>query len=147
MYLIFFLIPNLFCHPERVAEGSTSYLLKTLCIVLGLVCVALAALGAVLPLLPATPFLLLALWLFARSSSRLERWLISNRLFGRYLDNYRRGLGVPLAVKIGTLSLLLVTISLSAIYATSSWGVRALLFAVAIGVTIHILSIKTCKRK
>ncbi len=118
--------------------------MRSIYLVFGLVCVVLAALGALLPLLPTTPFLLLALWLFARSSPRLEHWLISNRLFGRYLDNYRRGLGVPLKVKIGTLTLLWATISLSAIYATSLRWVRLLLLAVAIGVTIHVLLLKTC---
>lgn len=121
--------------------------MRALFLICGLLCVGLAALGVVLPLLPTTPFLLLALWLFARSSKHLEHWLISNRLFGSYLDNYRRGLGVPLQVKVATLALLWTTLALTAVFAVDRWWIRGLLLAVAMGVTIHISMLKTCPKR
>ena len=66
----------------------------------GLLCVMLGLLGAVLPLLPTTPFLLVAAACFERSSPRLQRWLFSNRLFGDALRRYRNGEGMPRRSKI-----------------------------------------------
>lgn len=72
---------------------------------LGLICVALAAVGVVLPLLPTVPFLLLAAFFFARSSSRLHNWLISHRTFGpMILDWQTSGAIRPGAKKAATLS-------------------------------------------
>ncbi|MCX8954814.1 YbaN family protein [Ruegeria sp. NA] len=72
---------------------------------LGLLCVAMAAIGVVLPLLPTVPFLLLAAFFFARSSSRLHNWLLSHRIFGpMILDWQSSGAIRPAAKKAATLS-------------------------------------------
>ncbi|MDQ7773578.1 MAG: YbaN family protein [Elusimicrobiales bacterium] len=106
---------------------------------LGVFFVALGALGAALPVLPTTPFLLLAAWCFARSSGRLHRWLHENRFFGEYLRRYRSGEGIPLRAKIISISLLWLTLGTSAAWA---WPERpwlaALLISVGAGVTAHI---------
>ena len=110
----------------------------------GLFFTALALLGIMLPVLPTTPFLLLAAWCFARSSPRLYDWLHENRLFGEYLRRYRNGEGLPLQVKVTTISLLWLTLGFSAAWA---WPQRPWL-AGALGligaaVTAHIALIKT----
>ena len=66
----------------------------------GALAVLLGILGIFLPLLPTTPFLLLASWCFARGSDRLHRWLLSHRVFGEYLRNFEAGRGIPLKAKI-----------------------------------------------
>lgn len=66
----------------------------------GVLAVLLGILGLFLPLLPTTPFLLLASWCFARGSDRLHRWLLSHRVFGEYLRNFEAGRGIPLKAKI-----------------------------------------------
>ncbi|KIC40919.1 MAG: YbaN family protein [Ruegeria sp.] len=72
---------------------------------LGLICVALAVVGIVLPLVPTVPFLLLAAFFFARSSSRLHTWLITHRTFGpMILDWQRSGAIRPAAKKAATVS-------------------------------------------
>jgi uncharacterized membrane protein YbaN (DUF454 family) len=111
----------------------------------GLLCVGLGMLGAFLPLLPTTPFLLLALWLFDRSSPRLREWLLGNRLFGRYLRDYRAGRGIPLAGKAGTLVLLWAAIGFSVLRMAESVWLKAGLLAVAVGVTIHVMAIGTSR--
>lgn len=72
---------------------------------LGLLCVGLAVIGIALPLLPTVPFLLLAAFFFARSSSRLHNWLVSHGTFGpMILDWQRSGAIRPAAKKAATLS-------------------------------------------
>lgn len=100
-----------------------------------------------IPVLPTTPFLLLAAVCYARSSERFYHWLITNRWCGQYIRNYREGRGMPLKQKILTLSLLWLTIGSTAWLAISQWWIRWTLFGIAIGVTVHLLRIKTYKPK
>jgi uncharacterized membrane protein YbaN (DUF454 family) len=72
---------------------------------LGLLCVGLAMVGVILPLLPTVPFLLLAAFFFARSSSRLHNWLTTHQIFGpMILDWQRSGAIRPPAKKAATVS-------------------------------------------
>lgn len=78
---------------------------------LGLVCVALGVIGAFLPLLPTVPFLLLAAFLFARSSERLHHWILSHRTFGPTIDDWNRSGAIrPRAKRIATLSIIALPI-------------------------------------
>lgn len=120
---------------------------KGIYIALGIFFVGLGFLGAFLPVLPTTPFLLLALWLFSRSSERWKHWLLTNRLCGKYISDYHNGNGIPKRVKLYTLILLWAGITWSAFGVIESWWVRYVLFAIAIGVTVHILRIKNKKMR
>ena len=121
--------------------------IRTLLIVLGTLCVALAVLGMFLPVLPTTPFLLLAAICYSRSSERFYRWLITNRWCGEYIRNYRDGRGIPLKQKVLTILLLWLTIGSTAWLAVSQWWIRLILFGIAVSVTVHLLRIKTYKPK
>jgi len=120
-------------------------LIRALLIAAGLLCVALATAGVFLPILPTTPFLLLAAACFARSSERLYLWLHENRWFGPFLTRYRAGLGIPLLSKLMIITLLWVTLAASAFLAMPDrlWWVRLILGAVVLGVTPHLLWIPT----
>ena len=74
--------------------------------VMGALAVVLGVIGIFVPLLPTTPFLLLASWCFARGSRRLHGWLLSHRVFGEYLRNFEAGRGIPLRAKIVATALL-----------------------------------------
>lgn len=74
--------------------------MKHLFNVIGVISVLLGILGIFLPLLPTTPFLLLASACFARGSKPLHDWLLKHRVFGEYLRNFEAGKGIPLKAKI-----------------------------------------------
>ncbi|HDP68835.1 MAG TPA: DUF454 domain-containing protein [Candidatus Marinimicrobia bacterium] len=109
----------------------------------GIFSVGLGTLGVFLPLLPTTPFLLLAAACFVRSSPRHYQWLMRHRWFGAYIRNYREKRAIPRKIKIITLSLLWCTLGYSAIFVTERLPVRIGLFLIGAAVTVHILKIKT----
>ena len=113
----------------------------------GTIFLGLGIVGIFLPVLPTTPFLLLSAACYARSSKRFYDWLMNNKWFGTYIKNYREGRGVPLKFKIFTLSLLLLTIIFSVFFVLNNFWIKIILILIAIGVTIHILTIKTYKKK
>ena len=118
---------------------------RTLLIFSGTFFLVLGILGIFLPILPTTPFLLLASFCYARSSQKFYRWLLNNRLCGAYIKNYIEGRGIPLKQKIFTLLLLWLTIGYSAIFIVPVVWVKILLAVIAIAVTIHLVKIKTGK--
>lgn len=108
----------------------------------GTILVGIGILGIFLPLLPTTVFFLMAAWCYARSSQKFYDWLHKNRLFGKYLKNYREGRGISRPSKISTIVVLWGGI-LYSIFVTHSVPVQLVLAAIAIGVTIHIVMIPT----
>ena len=127
---------------EPAASGRTARLLWSAA---GTFFLSLGLVGIAVPLLPTTPFLLLAAACYLRGSARMHTWLMTNKYFGQYLKDYRAGRGMPRKAKIGTVSLLWIGIVISAVFATSSTIVRIGLFVVAMVVTIHIITLKTKK--
>ena len=137
---------------EQYGDGSnqvsktSSRLIRGLLITAGTFFVGLGVLGIFVPLLPTTPFLLLAAACYVRSSKRFYNWLLNNKWFGNYIKNYREKKGVPLKVKLSSLSLLWITILFSAVFVVDIFFVRIILILIATCVTIHILYIRTLKR-
>jgi len=108
-------------------------------------CAGLGIIGIFVPILPTTPFLLLAAACYMRSSEWLYQWLINNRIFGVYIRNYIEGKGMPIRIRIFTILLLWLTIGLSMTFAVQNLVIRIILICIAIGVTVHIVLIR--KRK
>ncbi len=115
-------------------------------IVLGSITLGLGVAGIFLPVLPTTPFLLLAAALYCKGSPKLYRWLLDNKHLGAYIRNYREHRAIPLRAKIVSVSTMWATVLLSAFLAVNVWWLRVLLFAIAVAVTWHILSFKTLKK-
>lgn len=107
----------------------------TLAVVLGLI-------GIFLPLLPTTPFLLLATACYMRGSQRMANWLMSNRLFGQYIRDFHENRGIPRKTKIWALSIMWVSLGISAWVMPVDWA-RPLLLIPGIGVTIYLWRYKT----
>lgn len=124
---------------------NTRKLKKYIFITLATIFVALGAIGIFLPLVPTTPFLLLAVYFYMNSSKKHLKRLLSNKLLGPYIRSYLSREGIPMKLKIRTLSILWITIISTMIFATDKLVVRVMLTIIAIGVTIHILLKKTKK--
>ena len=116
---------------------------RSLLVAAGCACVALGTAGIFLPLLPTTPFLLLAAACFIRGSDRLYKWLITHRWLGAYVRQYREHRAITRRAKLVTLSLLWLTIGYSALAVARRLALRLLLIAVAVGVTLHVLRLRT----
>lgn len=113
---------------------------KPLLTALGLISLVLGAVGIVLPLLPTTPFLLLSAYCFARSSGRLQSYLLGHRIFGEYISNYyNREMTRP--HKIRTLGVMWagIIICCIAIGSVIPW---ILLPGIATLVSIHIIRLR-----
>ncbi len=115
-------------------------------LVAGSVALGVGVVGVVVPVLPTTPLLIVTAFCYARGSSRGYRWLVTNRLFGRYLNDYLCGRGVALKVKVGALVLLWGVIAVTAVFFTDRLWLRVLLPAIAVAVTVHVLMLKTRRR-
>lgn len=110
---------------------------------LGSFFVGLGTIGIFVPLLPTTPFLLLAAACYLRSSRKLYVWLLNNRLWGKYLKDYVEKRAVPLRVKLVSILLLWLTILYSALFVIDLLWLKILLLSIATGVTVHILLLRS----
>lgn len=128
-----------------VELGAPRRIQRALLLGAGLLFVGLGLIGVLVPMLPTTPFLLLAAACFARSSDKMHRWLLENRLFGEYIRRYRAGEGLPLASKLIAISLLWATLgpSVFLVMPAHLWWARGIMLAIGAGVTIHLLRIRT----
>ncbi len=118
-------------------------LTKIVLIIAGSISLALGLLGIILPLLPTTPLLLLAAACYVRSSSRLYEWLITNKYFGSYIENYRLGKGIPLKAKVIGVSVLWLSMGYTILNVVPFFIVKLLLFCTALFFSWFILKQKT----
>ena len=120
--------------------------MKILLTILGLISLGLGILGAFLPVLPTTPFLLLSAALFLRGNAGLYDWLMNHPKFGSYISNFLVHKAIPLRVKVVAISTLWLTLLYCAVFVAEHWAFRLFFIFIAIAVTIHILSYKTLKK-
>ena len=114
-------------------------------ILCGCLAVVLGILGIFRPLLPTTPFLLLAAACFFRSSPRLYNWLISHKRMGPYIRNFREHRAIPLKAKVISVSMVWITMLIAAFGVVPHLWIRVALLLLAAGISWHILSYKTLK--
>ncbi|HGM9634419.1 TPA: YbaN family protein [Staphylococcus aureus] len=117
--------------------------MRLILIVIGLIFTALGIAGAVLPLLPTTPFLLVAVFCFARSSDRFYNWLINQKIYKEYVENFYLHRGYTLQQKIKILISLYIVIGFS-IYMVDVLSVRVgLIIMVIIQTAVLFTFVKT----
>lgn len=124
---------------------ATRTSVRILLTIAGTCFLGLGAVGVLVPVLPTTPFLLLAAACYARSSTRFYGWLLSNRWCGKYIKSYREEKAIPFRAKVTALALLWLTIGFSVAFVVSALALRLILAAIAVAVSVHIMSIRTLK--
>lgn len=112
---------------------------------LGTMSLGLGVIGVFVPVLPTTPFLLLAAACYARGSPRVYCWLINNRLFGAYVRSYREGRGLPWMVRVFTIIMLWLTIGVTVLVLIDGLWLRLLLLGIAAAVTVHVALLRPRK--
>lgn len=115
---------------------------KMLLISVGLIALLLGTIGIILPILPTTPFVLLAAGCFSLSSPGLTQMLRRNQYLGSYIDNYMNKTGVPKRVKIRAIIFLWVGLAIS-IWLIGKWIMTIVLIIIGSGVTIHLVKMKS----
>jgi uncharacterized protein len=139
---LFYLIISIcfLCYPELPMVFMRGFY-----IVLGLLCIFMAALGVILPGLPATPFLLLASFVFARSSKRMHDWLVNNKIFGPILSDFLDRKGIWLNIKIYSIIVMWGMVSLSVFYFIDNETVKYIAVGGALVGTFAVSHFKTIR--
>lgn len=106
---------------DSVGPGERWGARRAVYFVLGWFFFGLGVLGAVLPVLPTTPFMLLAAWAFSNSSRRFEHWLLEHPWFGPGIKRWRAHRVVPARIKLVSYGTMLVTFTLSLASGRLSW--------------------------
>lgn len=128
---------------QKIKTAALPAVYRYAYLISGFLLVGIGVLGIFLPILPTTIFLILASACFMKSSPKANEWLKNNKFLGAYLRNYQDKTGLTVTAKVTNISILWISILLSAYFLTDEVYFRLLLFAIAIGVTIHLLMIKT----
>ncbi len=118
---------------------------RALFVVAGCIALAIGIVGIVVPVLPTTPFLLLAAACFVRGSRQAYEMLMRNRFVGGYIRDYLEHRGMTAGGKVWTLALMGTALTVTAVLATDSAVVRVVLALILVGVSAHILAIKTLR--
>jgi uncharacterized membrane protein YbaN (DUF454 family) len=127
---------------SRNVEAPGNMLSRLLWNIAGTVSLAVGVVGTVVPVLPTTPFLLIAAACYLRGSKRMYDWMVENRYVGSYLRDYVEGRGVSLRAKAVSVAVLWALILFSALFVTDSEIIRVVLLVVAAAVTVHLLTLK-----
>ena len=117
--------------------------MRTFLLLAGHVSLALGIVGILVPLLPTTPFLLLAAACYIRGSKSTYNWLMNHRIFGTYIKNYQEGGGISTKLKIVLIVMIWATIPLSSVLIIESFVIRGVLLVIAAIVSIIILRLPT----
>lgn len=127
---------------EKFLKINKSPVIRWALLTVGWLAIVLGVVGIFLPLLPTTPFLLLAAGCFARSSARFHHWLLNHKYLGPYIHLYLDGKGIPLKAKCYIIGVLWITMAFS-IYIVPLLAVKFLLMATATCVTVYLIRLPT----
>ena len=130
------------CNPPPSRPHARQALVKIVLTTVGILAIVLGVIGIFVPLLPTTPFLLLAAACFARSNKDMQNWLLNHRLFGSYLRNYEEGRGIPFRAKVLALVLMWSSLAYAAWRYESLW-LRLLIVSTGAAVSMFLLRLPT----
>lgn len=105
----------------KMTDKNTMQAFKPLYFTLGWVFFGAGLAGAFLPVLPTTPFMILALWMFSKSSDRFHQWLYQHRIFGPSLQCWHQYRVIPWQAKMASISMMTISFILILIYSPMHW--------------------------
>ena len=120
---------------------------KTILLMGGFLCTGIGIAGIFLPVVPTTGPLLIAAWLFARSSRRFHTWLVEHRLFGRYIRTFIKYKAITVRGKVFSILAMWGMIAVSGVFFVDSTAVRIILGLAAAAGAVVILRYPTLKRE
>ncbi|MEC7115660.1 MAG: YbaN family protein [Actinomycetota bacterium] len=113
-------------------SSAKSFFVKSLLLLLGLIFVGLGFIGIIVPGMPTTVFMILAAACFAKSSPKFEQWILDLPGIGRLVQDHRNGLGMPQKSKAIAITMMVLAVTLSIIFAITSTLVQILVGGVGI---------------
>lgn len=127
-------------------SGSLNHAARVAFLVAGILSLGLGIVGMFLPLLPTTPFVLLAAACFARSSDRFYRWLIEHRSFGPIVIEWRTYRSIPYRVKLTAIALMAVSLGTSIVFFVRPAWLQAALAVFGVGLAVWLYRIPSRDR-
>jgi len=118
-------------------------LIKTFFLFIGIFSLVLGFIGIFLPLLPTTPFILMAAYCFAKSSERFHRYIMQHKLFGRMVTDFYEKKVISTKNKIIALTLMWITLSLSVIFFMPHIWVKLVVLGIGVSVTVYLLTFRS----
>ena len=112
--------------------SAKSFFVKSLLLLLGFIFVGLGFIGIIVPGMPTTVFMILAAACFAKSSPKFEQWILDLPGIGRLVQDHRDGLGMPQKSKAIAITMMVLAVTLSIIFAITSTLVQILVGGVGI---------------
>ena len=128
-------------------NSVTGSLKKGVYFIIGVLALGAVIVGAFLPVIPTTPFILLSAWCFFRSSTKIYQWVISNETFGPTIENFQEGRGITVKTKIRAVVMMWLTISISVYFFITNMYLIAFLYIIAISVSIYLYKLPTLKEQ
>ena len=113
----------------------------------GFACIALGAAGLVLPVLPTTPFILLAAFCFAQASPRLHRWLLRSRTFGPMIREWQQHRAIPWRTKLTAIALMSATMAGSIVLFVRPWPLQVGLSLLGLALAVWLYRIPSRDRR
>jgi len=113
---------------------------KNLFIVLGLISLALGIIGAILPIMPTVPFLILAAFFFSKGSEKLHRWLLSNQHFGHHIKNWEQNGSISKCTKIYSVAMIILLSTNTMIFVNVNLWIKVSVLIICLGAIIFIIS-------
>jgi uncharacterized protein len=128
---------------QETKKNDTGTFRRYLYLIVGSLALGAGVLGVFLPILPTTPFVLLAAWCFLRSSNKLYMWVVNNETFGPTVKNYQEGKGITQKTRIRAIVMMWAAISVSVYFFVSNLYVIALMYLIAISVSLYLYRLPT----
>ena len=120
----------------RAERGAYSFML----LALGCLCVGIGFVGIFLPVLPTTPFLLISVWAFARSSPRFHEWLLNHNTLGPYVREWNQNRAIPVKAKIMAVMMMTASFTWLAFFSQAPSYAVTLVAVIMVGAATFILS-------